>query len=81
MTGFVLLELSGDISLQGAMRRSRLMMHGRKGRLFLTCASFIGWVLLAVITLGLGLLWITPYVLTTLCAFYESAKKGPGLSL
>ena len=80
MAGFVLLDLSGEIPLHEAMRMSRLMMRGRKGKLFFICASFIGWILLAVITLGLGLLWIIPYVLTTLCSFYESIKKGPDLS-
>lgn len=46
-----------ELSLVGAMRRSRQMMRGHKMSLFLTQMSFLGWVLLAgVVSNGLGTL-------------------------
>ncbi|MEE8826028.1 MAG: DUF975 family protein [Eubacteriales bacterium] len=80
MTVFVLLDCGGSLPTTVAMKQSRRLMRGQKWKFFLTCISFIGWVLLAVITLGLGLLWIIPYVITTMCAFYESTEKGPDMS-
>ena len=38
-------------------------------------ASFIGWYLLAIPTLGLILLWLVPYQTTALSNFYLSLKK------
>ena len=34
----------------------------------------VGWALLSILTLGLGFLWLIPYVYTTRAAFYESLK-------
>jgi len=44
-----------------AMRKSRLMMNGNKGRLFILSLSFIGWGILCVLTLGALLVYVAPY--------------------
>ncbi|MGG3971250.1 DUF975 family protein, partial [Geobacillus stearothermophilus] len=33
--------------------------------------SFLGWGILSLLTLGIGLLWLIPYVYTSLAAFYD----------
>jgi uncharacterized membrane protein len=47
------------------------MMQGRKMKLFLLDLSFIGWILLSILTLGIGLLWLLPYIYSARAAFYE----------
>lgn len=51
------------------------MMRGHKLELFLLHLSFIGWFLLCILTLGIGFLWLTPYVHSTQAAFYEDVKE------
>ena len=53
-----------------AIRASKEMMQGNKGRLFCLDLSFIGWALLSVLTLTIGGLWLTPYVQAARAAFY-----------
>ena len=45
-------------------------MSGNKGRLFYIQLSFFGLALLAVLSCGIGLLWLMPYMLTTEVFFY-----------
>ena len=33
--------------------------------------SFIGWAILSTLTLGIGNLWLTPYMTTAEAAFYR----------
>jgi uncharacterized membrane protein len=55
--------------------RSRKLMNGYKGQLFLLDLSFIGWHILAILTAGIGYLWLTPYITATKAAFYENLPK------
>ena len=58
-----------------ALRKSMDMMKGHKMQYFLLYLSFIGWVLLAILTtLGIGLLWLIPYMYTTFAHYYEDVK-------
>lgn len=63
-------EMSGE----QAICRSMAMMQGNKFRLFLLWLSFIGWAILAILTCGIGFLWLSPYVSATMAAFYEDVK-------
>ncbi|WP_099466765.1 DUF975 family protein [Konateibacter massiliensis] len=56
------------------MRESREMMKGHKGRLFYLSISFIGWYLLSVLSCGIALLWIVPYINCTMTYFYMDLK-------
>ena len=58
----------------GVLSESRMMMKGHKWELFLLMLSFFGWLLLAVFTFGIGLLWLTPYMSMTLVKFYEQRR-------
>ncbi len=62
-----------------AIKMSSKMMYGYKGQLFMLYLSFIGWFLLCILTLGIGLLFLVPYVTTAQANFYEQLKatKAP----
>ena len=62
------------ISAYDAIKKSSSMMKGHKMDYFLLCLSFIGWILLGIITFGIGLLWVTPYMLGAFGAYYEDVK-------
>ena len=70
-----------EIGIREAVNRSKELMWGNKGRLFCLDLSFIGWVLLSVLTFGILSLWITPYIQTARAAFYlELTGKPYGLA-
>jgi uncharacterized membrane protein len=75
MTFFILSE-NREITGSEAIRRSKKMMVGHKWPLFCLGFRFIGWFLLGVITLGIGLLWIWPYYMASLAKFYEEVKRS-----
>ena len=49
---------------------SRTLMHGNKKRLFTLYLSFLGWALPGVLSLGVGMLWIRPYMTQTITNLY-----------
>lgn len=53
-----------------ALKSSWRLMKGNKWRVFYVTLSFIGWIILCVMTLGIGLLWVTPYMETTSSFIY-----------
>ncbi len=55
---------------------SRRLMKGQKGRLFWLDLSFIGWHILAILTIGIGYLWLNPYISATKAAFYEDLQNN-----
>ena len=75
MLPFVLKD-NPDLSAVQAMKKTRLMMRGHKFDYFWLGLSFIGWMILGVFTLGIGYIWLVPYMGTTLAAFYDDLKNG-----
>lgn len=73
MTPFILKDDS-QISNNRAIEKSMAMMEGHKMQLFLLDLSFIGWAILCVFTLGIGFLFLAPYVETAHAKFYEDLK-------
>ncbi|MER2174332.1 MAG: DUF975 family protein [Carnobacterium sp.] len=59
------------ISSLDCITESKNLMKGHKWRLFVLDLSFIGWGILSVLSLGIGLLWLLPYQNATKVAFYE----------
>ncbi len=55
---------------------SRRMMQGHKLDLFCLHLSFIGWIIVAAFTLGIGMLWVEPYMQLAQANFYEELKKA-----
>ena len=70
MTSYILAE-NPEMRAGEAIARSKELMQGNKWRLFCLNFSFIGWILLTVLTLGIGNLWLTPYMETAMAAFYR----------
>lgn len=63
-----------ELSPNQALNLSIKMMKGHKFDLFCLMLSFLGWSFLAIFTLGIGYLWLAPYMSTTLAAFYQDVK-------
>lgn len=55
--------------------RSKAMMNGHKMDLFLLDLSYIGWILLGLLSLGIGFLWIRPWMQMAHVRFYEEIKQ------
>ena len=53
------------------MELSKQLMNGKKAKLFWLQLSFFGWALLAILTFGIGFIFLTPYMEATITAFYE----------
>lgn len=47
------------------LEESKEKMEGHKMEMFVLELSFIGWALLSILTLGIGLLWLVPYMQQT----------------
>lgn len=59
------------------LKESNRMMKGHCWKLFLLYLSFIGWAVLAVfLTLGIGMLWLIPYISASTAAFYEDLRAA-----
>ena len=60
-----------ELSASQVITRSRELMDGYKGKAFLLDLSFIGWLLLSIITFGIvGIFWTNPYYESASAAFY-----------
>ena len=77
MTPYVLKD-NPNMKSNEAIEESMRLMSGHKAELFLLSLSFIGWALLSLLTLGIGFLWLIPYMQTAFAYFYEDLKKEAG---
>lgn len=77
MTPYVLKD-NPNMKSNEAIEESMRLMSGHKAELFLLSLSFIGWALLSLLTLGIGFLWLIPYMQTACAYFYEDLKKEAG---
>lgn len=74
LTPFIVKD-NPELSPNAAINLSMKMMKGHKFDLFYLYLSFIGWIFLAILTLGIGLLWVIPYMQTSMAAFYLDVKN------
>ncbi len=66
-----------ELSATEVITRSREMMNGNKWKAFLLDLSFIGWILLSIITLGIAsFFWVGPYIQSTEAALYLELKNN-----
>lgn len=73
MTPFILAE-NPNLSASRAIQLSEDMMDGHKGDLFILDLSFIGWNLLAAMTMNLGNIALNPYKNASYAAFYRQIQ-------
>ena len=57
------------------MRESKELMEGNKGRYLYLQLSYIGLALLSLLTLGIGFIWVSPYISMTNVQFYLDLKQ------
>lgn len=74
MAPYIMYENS-EMTADEALRESKKLMYGNRWRLFCLGFSFIGWIILSVFTLGIGLLWVNPYMQASYAAFYLEIKR------
>lgn len=69
MAPYIMAE-NPDMSASSAIEESKYLMSGNKWRLFCLQLSFIGWNILALLTAGIGGIFLIPYVSAAYTAFY-----------
>lgn len=70
MTEFIMRD-NPDIRYDAAIEKSMEMMRGHRMQLFLLDLSMIGWGILCLLTLGIGYLFLGPYMHTSHAEFYQ----------
>lgn len=70
LTFYVAYDNPNMTSLE-VVNESAKMMKGNRWKIFLLELSFIGWAILCIFTLGIGYLWLVPYMQVALVCFYE----------
>lgn len=73
MTPYILAE-NPTLSANEAIARSKQLMDGHKGDLFVLRLTFLGWDILAALTLNIGYLWLNPYKHAAEAAFYRQIQ-------
>lgn len=73
---FYLLADDASLKPHEALNLSKKMMDGYKWKLFYLFLRFLLLALLCVLTLGIGFLWLVPYMNITMAEFYEDIKNN-----
>ena len=78
---FAILNLceNPEIGVMEAINMSKEQTRGFKWQLFVLDLSFIGWSLLAGLTLGILNIWLAPYMAQSNIAFFQEIKKFKGV--
>lgn len=78
---FAILNLceNPEIGVMEAINMSKEQTRGFKWQLFVLDLSFIGWELLAGLTLGILSIWLVPYIAQSNIAFFQEIKKFKGV--
>jgi uncharacterized membrane protein len=70
MVPYILTE-KPDIEPQKALEESKFLMQGNKWDLFRLQFSFIGWIMLCILSCGIGFIWLIPYMNASYAEFYR----------
>lgn len=73
MTFYIIAD-NESIKAEDALRKSKSMMEGYKLKLFNLCFRFFLLALLCILTLGIGFLWLIPFINITMAKFYDDIK-------
>ena len=74
---FYIMKDNPAIEANEARIKSEQMMYGHKWELFCLHFSFIGWILLSILTFGILFFWVMPYMKVSEALFYEKIKTEP----
>lgn len=75
MTYFIMID-EPTLAPKEAMDKSKQMMEGFKMKYFKLILRFFGWSLLCILTLGIGFIFIIPYMNVSNAKFYEDIKNN-----
>ena len=75
MTFYILAD-DNSIGAMDAIDKSIKMMDGYKWKYFCLGLRFLGWALLCILTLGIGFLWLMPYMQVSMAKFYDDVKAN-----
>lgn len=78
MTYFVIAD-DPTIGPIQAIKKSTVMMTGKKWKFICLQLRFIGWWFLSLLTCGIGFLWLVPYIQTATAHFYLDVKDRAAL--
>ncbi|MGP1458987.1 MAG: DUF975 family protein [Treponema sp.] len=73
-TYFLIVEYP-NLSIRKAIRVSQEITKGHKLDIFVAQMSFIGWWILALLTAGIGFLWLVPYYYMTMTNVFHALLK------
>jgi uncharacterized membrane protein len=71
---FYILADDQSIKPQDALKKSKSMMDGHKEKLFYLWLRSLLLAILCILTLGIGFLWLIPYVHVTMAKFYDDVR-------
>ena len=75
MTFFIMVD-DPNISGMDALQQSWNMMKGQKWNYFCLQFRFIGWILLSILTCGIGFIFLEPYMVAASQNFYRKLRYG-----
>lgn len=75
MTFFIMVD-EPNISGMDALQKSWNMMKGHKWDFFCLNLRFIGWILLSILTCGIGMILLEPYMMVTFQNYYRKLRYG-----
>ena len=78
MTFYIIAD-DESIEPMAAIDKSKKMMYGYKWQLFFLGLRFFGLALLCILTLGIGFLWLIPYMNITVAKFYDDIKYNTAI--
>lgn len=67
------------IGVMEAIDMSKAQTRGHKWELFVLDLSFLGWIILCSLTLGILNIWIMPYMQQTDIGYFEAIKRMSGI--
>ena len=70
MTPYILNDRP-ELCYNDAIEESMRLMEGHKMAYFKLQLSYIGWIVVCILTLGIGIFWLQPWMSAASCAFYE----------
>lgn len=71
---FFILSDTPHLTPTEVLSQSRALMVGFRWKYFCLGWRFFGWFLLGLLTCGIGLLWVTPYMATSHALFYDDIR-------
>jgi len=75
MSYYVLAD-NPELTANEAISKSKNLMNGHKGDLFVLYFSFFWWYLLVGLTFGIAAIYVSPYMNATVANFYNSIKDA-----